>query len=591
MTFQINTLKQLTLTVISLLLFSTCLNAQSRSRILVDGFFEDWDNQPVLNTDASGDGGSSGVDFGKVQVYNDRNFVFFSVEVGNTINLQDNNDVAIYIDIDNNANTGSSINGIGAELTYSFGDRSGSYNGAPIRHVDIGMITAPTTSSDRFEIAIKRTFSPDGSDVTIGNTIKVLFKDNASNGDLAPSGSGGITYTMSEGQQLPLPSYSFNKLAKSDIRILSYNVERDGFFTANRVPSYTRILQAIQPDIIGFQEIYDNTSQQVAAQVESMLPSAADEQWYYAGAEPDCHAISRYPITKSSPIAGAGSSGNAAFLIDLPDTEKDMLLVVAHPPCCTNDPGRQIEVDLIMQFVREAKEGKGPIPLEEGALIMIVGDMNFVGDGAQLQTLLSGDIFDEASYGPDFTPDWDGSDLIDSKPYTTGVPFSYSWYSESSAFSPGRLDYILYGGSSLELDNTYSLFTPGMSSSELTQYGLQSSDVLTASDHLPLVADFTLKTNSTNSIDRADANSINLQIHPNPAFGKANISFTNPTTNAVSIQLTDLNGRELGVLYTGNLASGKQTIPFNSSVYPAGSYILTFRTTEAVYYKKVSIVR
>ena len=131
----------------------------------------------------------------------------------------------------------------------------------------------------------------------------------------------------------------------------------------------------------------------------------------------------------------------------------------------------------------------------------------------------------------------------------------------------------------------------GMSSSELTQYGLQSSDVLTASDHLPLVADFTLKTNSTNSIDRADANSINLQIHPNPAFGKANISFTNPTTNAVSIQLTDLNGRELGVLYTGNLASGKQTIPFNSSVYPAGSYILTFRTTEAVYYKKVSIVR
>ncbi len=589
MTFQINTLKQLTLTVISFLLFSFCLNAQSR--ILVDGFFEDWATQPVLHNDASGDGGGSGVDFGKVQVYNDRNFVFFSVEVGNTINLQDNNDVAIYIDIDNNTNTGSSINGIGAELIYTFGDRSGSYNGARIRHADIGMITAPTTSSDRFEIAIKRTFSPDGIDVTMGSTIKALFKDNASNGDLAPSAIGGITYTMSEGQQLPLPSYSFNKPAKSDIRILSYNVERDGFFTENRLPSYTRALQAIQPDIIGFQEIYDNTSQQVAAQVESMLPSAANEQWYYAGAEPDCHAISRYPITKSAPIAGANSSGNAAFLIDLPDTEKDMLLVVAHPPCCTNDAGRQTEVDQIMQFVREAKERKGPIPLEEGALIMIVGDMNFVGDGAQLQTLLSGDISDEALYGPDFTPDWDGSNLIDSKPYTTGVPFSYSWYSESSAFSPGRLDYVLYSGSNLELDNTYSLFTPGMSSFELTQYGLQSSDVLIASDHLPLVADFTIKNSSTNSIYRADANSIKLQVLPNPAFGKANISFTNPTTNAVSLQLTDLSGRELGVLYTGNLSSGKQAITFDSSIYSIGSYILTLRTPEAVYYKKVNIVR
>ncbi|MDG2455618.1 MAG: T9SS type A sorting domain-containing protein [Bacteroidia bacterium] len=584
---QINTLKQLFL--ISLLLFSTTLNAQSR--ILVDGFFEDWLTQPVLDTDASGDGGNSGIDFGKVKVFNDREFIFFSVEVGSTINLQDNNDIALYIDIDNNANTGSSINGIGAELTYAFGDRSGSYNGARIRHADIGMITAPTTSSNRFEIAIKRTFNSGGSSITMGSAITVLFKDNTSNGDQAPSANGGLAYTISGDQQLPLPSYAFNKPTKSDIRILSYNVERDGFFTADRVPSYTRILQAIQPDIIGFQEIYDNTSQQVAAQVESMLPSAANEQWYFAGEEPDCHAISRYPITKSAPIAGVSSSGNAAFLIDLPDTEKDMLFVVAHPPCCTNDAGRQIEVDQIMQFVREAKEGKGPIPLEEGALIMIVGDMNFVGDGAQLQTLLFGDISDEASYGPDFTPDWDGNNLIDCKPYTTGVPFSYSWYSESSAFSPGRLDYILYSGSNLDLDNTYSLFTPGMSSFELAQYDLQSSDVLIASDHLPLVADFTLKNSSTNSIYRTDANSIHLQVHPNPAFGKTNISFINPTTNAVSIQLTDLNGREVEILYAGILASGKQTISFNSSAHPVGSYILTFKTPDTVYHKKVAIMQ
>ena len=138
----------------------------------------------------------------------------------------------------------------------------------------------------------------------------------------------------------------------------------DGLFESNRVPAYTRILKATQPDIIGFQEIYNHTSKEVADHIETLLPSEVGEQWYHANAAPDCHAISRFPITKSVQIAGSGGSGNGAFLIDIPDTDRDMLMVVAHPPCCGNNAGRQMEVDLIMQFVREAKAGKGPIPLQ-----------------------------------------------------------------------------------------------------------------------------------------------------------------------------------------------------------------------------------
>jgi len=585
MTFKISTLKQFL--IFSLILGSFYANAQSR--ILVDGTFDDWSEKPVLDTDASGDGGTSGIDFGKVQAFNDREYVFFYVEVGSTINLQDFNDVTIYLDTDDNTSTGSSVNGIGADLIYAFGDRSGSYRGGSVRHADIGMITAPTITSDRFEIAIKRTFTANGSNVSMGNIIKVVFRDNSTNGDIAPSTSGGAIYTMTEAQQLPLPSYSFDKPANSDLRVLSYNVERDGFFEENREASYTRILQAIQPDIIGFQEIYDNSSEQIAARVETMLPSTLGEQWYYAGEEPDCHAISRYPITKSSPIAGVSGSGNAAFLIDLPDTDKDMLLVVAHPPCCSNNNGRQQEVDLIMQFVREAKEGNGPIPLEEDAPIMIVGDMNFVGDGAQLETLLTGDISNETAYGADFTPDWDGIDLIDSRPYATGVPFNYSWYSESSAFSPGRLDYIIYSGSNLTLDNTYTLYTPGMTILDLTEYGLQVGDVLTASDHLPLVADFTFKNKATNSIAQPKTNAIDLHVYPNPAFGKSIITFTNPAASEVSIQLMDLKGREIGVINNGYLPSGKQTISFDTESYPAGSYILKVVTSKGVSYKRLIV--
>lgn len=584
MTIKINTLKNFSV----LFLLALSYYSIAQNRILVDGEYTDWETLTILDTDASRDGASSGVDFGKVQVYNDRDFVFLYLEVGSTINLQDLNDVTLYIDIDNNTNTGSATSGIGADLIYAFGDRSGSYRGINIRHADIGMITAPTVTSDRFEIAIKRSFTANGTPVSMGNTIKFLVRDNSSaGGDAVPSANGGLAYTFTDMQLVSLPSYSITKTTPSHLRVMSYNVERDGFFTANRIPSYTRILKAVQPDIIGFQEIYNNTSEQIAAQVETMLPSAEGEQWYYAGAEPDCHAISRYPITKSSPIAGVSGSGNAAFLIDLPDTEQDMLLVVAHPPCCTNNAGRQLEVDQIMKFVREAKDGKGPLPLAEGAPIVILGDMNFVGDGAQLQTLLTGNIGDNATYGADFTPDWDGNDLIDCKPYATGVPFNYSWYSASSAFSPGRLDYILYSGSNLKLENTFSLYTPGMSTSELTQYDLQSSDVLTASDHLPLVSDFTLKNRIPNSVRTIDANLIDLQVYPNPSHGISTISFINPTNDAVTIQLMDLNGREIYVVLNGNMSSGQQTIPFDASAYPAGSYVLKVSTAEGVAYKRI----
>ena len=76
----------------------------------------------------------------------------------------------------------------------------------------------------------------------------------------------------------------------------------------------------------------------------------------------------------------------------------------------------------MMKFLRDAKEGIGPIPLEANTPIVIVGDMNLVGFNEQLETLLTGDIFDEVTHGLDFNPDWDGNALLDSQPYIPGLP-------------------------------------------------------------------------------------------------------------------------------------------------------------------------
>jgi exonuclease III len=578
-------MKYLTL---SLLFFSFV--SYSQNRILVDGIFDEWSDYPIIYSDAAGDGGFLGVDFGQVQIYNDDEFIFFLLETGSEINLQDLNEISIYLDTDDNANTGFSINGIGAELVYSFGDRSGLFytsgGSSEIYHNDIGLVSAPTVSSDQFEIAIKRNISILGIPVFLSDNLKIVFQDNSSNGDFLPATNEEITYTSSNDALEPLPSFSIQKSNESDLRIISYNVLSNGLFDQARLPAFTRLLQATQPDIIGFQEIYNYSSEQVANQVESILPSSTGQAWYHAKAGPDCHAISRYPILESADIQG---SGNGAFLIDVPETETDLLLIVAHPPCCANNVGRQIEIDLLMKFLREAKEGNGPIPLEVNAPIVIVGDMNLVGDSRQLETLLTGDIFDESAYGSDFNPDWDGNNLLDSKPYVPGLPLSYTWYDEGSSFSPGKLDYIIYSGSNLILQNSYSLFTPSLPQDSLTTYNILANDAVDASDHLPVVADFELKnlTALKNPLPKQDFGI--LQIYPNPSHGLTEISINNPHQDFITIQLIDQNGKEVSILHQENLNSGEHKFQFDTSAFPSGMYFIKMKNAEFTDSKKIII--
>ncbi|MFK8009286.1 MAG: endonuclease/exonuclease/phosphatase family protein [Saprospiraceae bacterium] len=578
-------MKYLTL---SLLFFS--MIGYSQNRILVDGIFDEWSDYPITYSDAAGDGGFLGVDFGELQIYNDDEFIFFVLEFGSEINLQDMNEISMYLDTDNNSNTGFAINGIGAELVYSFGDRSGlfyhSAGASPISHPDIGLVTAPTVSSDQFEIAIKRNISIAGNPVFSSDNVKIVFQNNITNGDFLPATNEEVIYTFSNDVLEPLPDYSIQKSNESDLRILSYNVLSNGLFDTGRLPSLTRLLQAMQPDIIGFQEIYSYSSAEVANQMESILPSSAGQEWYHAKAGPDCHAISKYPILKNAEIQG---SGNGAFLIDLPDTETNLFLIVAHPPCCANNVERQFEIDLMMEFLREAKAGNEPIPLEANTPIVIVGDMNLVGFNRQLETLLTGDILDEVAHGSDFNPDWDGNNLLDSRPYVPGLPLSYTWYSEGSDFSPGNLDYIIYSGSNLILQNSYSLFTPSLPQDSLNAFNLLTNDAVNASDHLPVVADFELKnlTSVKNPVAKNDFGI--LQIYPNPSQGLTEIWINNPRQDFIAIQLIDLNGREVSMLHQGNLNVGEHMFRFDTSTFPSGMYFIQVKTAALTDAKKIII--
>ncbi len=535
--------------------------------IILNDQFDDWESIGARFEDPKGDQRANNVDFTDIRISNDDRFLFVYFNTNKEINLQENNNITIYIDIDNSVNTGRKIYGIGAEITYNLGQRQGFlHTGSStfsVSQSNIGLVTSPTVTSDVFELAIRREFSFSGNFFKMGDIVKITIVDEINNGDRAPDIDGGYSYRLQNyvySQPLEL-----TKASDKHLRIVSYNVLKDKFFSSNVKQYYDRIFKVINPDIIGFCEIYNNSSAQTAALIEEYLPSGIGQQWYHAAAGDDIRVVSRYPVINTASI-----DGNGAFLIDL--GSKKLVFIMAHLPCCNNESQRQAEVDKIMSFIRGIKFGISPFTVPIGSPIVLAGDMNLVGLKQQLVSMLTGDIVNNNTYGPDFKPDWDNTDLEDANPLTTGVPMTFTWNSTGS-YSPGRLDYIIYTGSVMSISNSFVLYTPGMLQNDLNKYGLNYYDVDRASDHLPVVVDFDLQ--GTTSTESASS--------PLPfRFIRQGDSWSFESELIGRLTISELSGR---LVYTmdKNLP-GKMDVELPPL---SGLYIISFYTGRKLYSLKV----
>jgi hypothetical protein len=64
----------------------------------------------------------------------------------------------------------------------------------------------------------------------------------------------------------------------------------------------------------------------------------------------------------------------------------------------------------------------------------------------------------------------------------------YTWRDDSAGFPPGRLDYIVYSGSSASAVNALVLDTTRLSEKALAKLGLDRTDT-GGTDHLPVIVD------------------------------------------------------------------------------------------------------
>jgi endonuclease/exonuclease/phosphatase family metal-dependent hydrolase len=310
----------------------------------------------------------------------------------------------------------------------------------------------------------------------------------------------------------------------SDLRLVDYNVDWNSIFVdvdAPQAAKFARLINTLNPDILTMQEIgaapgkregaaaKKRTAEEVVKLLNQIIPLGGGATWH-AFQGKDCVTASRYPLKLTAEkLIPAGDSDLAAALVDLPDQSfgMDFYILNNHYKCCDaekNDPRRQKQSDALVRWIRDARTPGDNINLPDGTAIAVVGDLNIVGSFQPVETLLSGDVTDEASYGPDFAPDWDDSPLADAHPLHNVVgPDDWTWRNDTGQYQPGRLDYILFTDSVLEAVKKFALDTTTMSESDLAASGLQkfdvtSDDVGQVYDHLPLVVDFRATAGATN---------------------------------------------------------------------------------------------
>jgi endonuclease/exonuclease/phosphatase family metal-dependent hydrolase len=418
--------------------------------------------------------------------------LFLRLTLGQTINLQEGNDLTLYLDTDNDTTTGTQALGIGAELQWTFGRRSGRLRGQTVGHTAIGLTSLPTVRSDAFEIALDRSAEFEGRTLFSGDSLRIGL---SSGGDRLPDEDGGLGYVLSD-TDAAANAPSIDGPGTADARLLSYNVLKGSIFDAGAQPSYRRIFDATVPDILALQEVSAS-----AAETEQVMESdlGISDSWSWAKAGNDLVLGSHYSIQDTHVISGTENIPSGAFLLETQTSSTGEVIVVnMHPPCCNfeGDAGelssnekRQLVVDGVVAFLRDVKQGNGPFGVSSGTPIVVAGDMNFVGDSQQPRTLRTGEIQNTGRFGDPAAPDWDNSSLLDTNPRQTAAPLHTTWINPESSFPPGRLDYVYVTDSAVDVPHEFVLNTQQLSSTTLNDTGLRRNDTGAASDHLPLVVD------------------------------------------------------------------------------------------------------
>jgi len=565
---------------ITLLLYLTCLRAAHP--IVIDGLFDDWQEVPVTITDPEGDYNYD--DWAELKITNDDDFIFFKISLHSEETLLQNwNNFYLYIDADRDSLTGHPFRGLGTELAWHFGYRTGQYfeqDGIiDLWQNDITLRQAPTVTSTEFEIAIAR-----GSFVLSDpDSIAVIFSSFYDTGDYMPDSWGGVVYQLDTTVVGPAEPIL---LEKTGTRLVTYNTLNTGILESDRQPKFQRIIQALDPDIIALQE--HSEWNEIGDIISSWFP---EDTWYQGYTFRDLVVLSKYPIINQANLISSERTMCALLQTDDP-INPYLLILNSHFSCCDNDDDRHEQVDELVQVLREWRlNDNGPFDLPEGTPMFHVGDFNFVGYREQIETVTAGNIQDEGNYGSDFPLDWDGTAITDLFSRQTHKRMAYTWRSDGSSFNPGKLDYVLYTDSNLSILNHFVLNTLAMPDSILNEWELEAEDTNEASDHLPRIVDFMVTDlGITGELDLPQQYILSHP-YPNPFNPQVMIPITLAREAHIQLRIYDIHGRLVISIADDVLPAGKKLFSWDGSQYPSGVYIVRCQAGHVMQTEKIILLK
>lgn len=445
----------------------------------IDGAFEEWQAPLEARADAQ--------------------WIYLRFTLPEAVNLQSAPQVVrVLIDADADTASGRRFRdtpeGLGPEVFVSFSSAaSGRGRGTRVRLVTpdgdehlppaaLGVVTAPTTSSRSFEMRVARRVKghPEWQELLDAGPVRLAVIAGRERGvpawrseiiEIAPPPAG-----PAEDAAAPLPSPP-----RDGLRVVSWNVLW-GRPLADPAP-FVRVLGGLAPDLVLLQEWDRGTG----ADLQAWFDKHMDGRWYVMRSAGWGVAIaSRTPLVRVGAAQvdrppGARPDWNRpgeAVRVVAARTQTRLgpvALASMHLRCCGHDgspedEARVAEAEVIRSALLDAGFGSG-----EG-LRLIGGDLNLVGSTRPLETLRRG-------MGPG------GSDLHTASVRRLVGTADYTWRNPRSEFTPGRLDWIAWGGDRARVATAFVIDAHDLSDRALAEAGMRATDT-DVSDHLPMVVDF-----------------------------------------------------------------------------------------------------
>lgn len=500
--------------------------------IRTDGSFDDWSGVPAIVTDPFGDAPrGSPVDLGAVSVRDDSRFVHLLIDLGDTVTVQGMpGTVEIVLDADGDVRTGGSYGGVdGADMVVALSrqrepmaDRHGA--GVGVRRIGeggpgeiegagaVGLIVSPTHSSDRFEVRLERGAVAAGAGEVVAGRLRYV------RAGVVVDETPVFRHAMANapGADPPLLGADAVGRAAGVVRVVTWNVS-DGNFR-DRPEAFGRVLAALAPDVVLLDEVYADVTMADLARFGEGIGGEGGTAWDWwlaegggrqrtavgagglelrgeaelARVDHEPGALERWlrevgdepesprmppPSRLARAEAEGGLSATGAWVaVD----GRDILFVPVDLQSAGYDGSPR---DRLRELQARALNRALAALLADrpDAGLVIGGDLNLVGSARPLAAIRSG-------LGTA------GVELAVARPARLRDRSLATWRPtwREDPFSPGRLDYVLYRESVLEVARAFVFDAADLSPEALGGLGLRGSDTL-VSDHLPLVVDFRVR--------------------------------------------------------------------------------------------------